>query len=210
MRFPRQEYWCGLLFPSPAASIDVDFLKETPRITTVPKDGLPLWLQLVKNLPAMAGDLGSIPGLGRSPGEGKGYPLQDSGLENSTDCIVHGVSNSRTRLSNFHFPNDSNWRKLKELLQALKFSCFQRESSLNSPEVLHVTTAGKILSYYGLGEYLSLFKWEWDWINRNYSKFYSWIKNRNLSLKENYSQATSSTSRQSFLPDKRSKAKSPT
>ena len=38
------------------------------------------------------GDLGSIPGLGRSPGEGKGYPLQYSGLENSMDCIVHGVS----------------------------------------------------------------------------------------------------------------------
>ena len=34
------------------------------------------------------GDLGSIPGLGRSPGEGKGYPLQYSGLENSMDCIV--------------------------------------------------------------------------------------------------------------------------
>ena len=39
--------------------------------------------QLVKNLPAMAGDLGSILGLGRSPGEGKEYPLQYSGLENS-------------------------------------------------------------------------------------------------------------------------------
>ena len=38
-----------------------------------------------------AGDLGSIPGLGRSPGEGKGYPLQYSGLENSMDCKVHGV-----------------------------------------------------------------------------------------------------------------------
>ena len=48
-------------------------------------------------------DLGSIPGLGRSPGEGKGYPPQDSGLENSMDCIVHGVAKSRTRLSNFHF-----------------------------------------------------------------------------------------------------------
>ena len=35
-----------------------------------------------------AGDLGSIPGLGRSPGEGKGYPLQYPGLENSVDCIV--------------------------------------------------------------------------------------------------------------------------
>ena len=41
-----------------------------------------------------AGDLGSIPGLGRSPGEGKGYPLQYSGLENSVNCIVHGVAKS--------------------------------------------------------------------------------------------------------------------
>ena len=38
------------------------------------------------------GDLGSIPGLGRSPGEGKGFPPQYSGLENSMDCIVHGVA----------------------------------------------------------------------------------------------------------------------
>ena len=42
------------------------------------------------------GDLGSIPGLGRSRGGGKGYPLQYSGLENSMDCIVHGVSKSWT------------------------------------------------------------------------------------------------------------------
>ena len=50
-----------------------------------------------------AGDLGSIPGLGRSLGEGKGYPLQYSGLENSMDCIVHGVTKSLTQLSNLHF-----------------------------------------------------------------------------------------------------------
>ena len=43
-----------------------------------------------------AGDLVSIPGLGRSPGEGKGYPFQYSGLENSMDYIVHGVAKSRT------------------------------------------------------------------------------------------------------------------
>ena len=49
------------------------------------------------------GDLGSIPGLGRSPGEGKGYPFQYSGLENSMDYIVHGVAKSRTRWSDFHF-----------------------------------------------------------------------------------------------------------
>ena len=48
------------------------------------------------------GDVGSIPGLGRSPGEGKGYPLQYSGLENSKDCIVHGVAKSWTQLSDFH------------------------------------------------------------------------------------------------------------
>ena len=42
------------------------------------------------------GGLGLIPGLGRSPGEGKGYPLQYSGLENSMDCIIHGVAKSWT------------------------------------------------------------------------------------------------------------------
>ena len=49
-----------------------------------------------------AGDLGSIPGLGRSPGEGNSYPLQYSGLQNSVDCIVHGVAKSWTRLSDCH------------------------------------------------------------------------------------------------------------
>ena len=44
-----------------------------------------------------------IPGLGRFPGEGKGYPLQYSGLENSMDCIDHGVAKSWTQLSDFHF-----------------------------------------------------------------------------------------------------------
>ena len=43
-----------------------------------------------------AGDLGSIPGLGRSPGEGKGYPLQYSSLENSMDCRVWGHKESYT------------------------------------------------------------------------------------------------------------------
>ena len=43
-----------------------------------------------------AGDLGSIPGLGRSPGEENGYPLQYPGLENSMDCTVDGVAESDT------------------------------------------------------------------------------------------------------------------
>ena len=47
-----------------------------------------------KEFSCNAGHLGSIPGLGRSPGEGKGYPLQGSGLENSVNCIVHGVAES--------------------------------------------------------------------------------------------------------------------
>ena len=50
-----------------------------------------------------AGHLDSIPGLGRSPGEGNGYPLQYSGLENSMDWIAHGVAKSRKQLSHFHF-----------------------------------------------------------------------------------------------------------
>ena len=49
------------------------------------------------------GDLGLIPGLGRSPGERKGYPLKFSGLENFMDCIVHGVTKRWTWLSDFHF-----------------------------------------------------------------------------------------------------------
>ena len=54
-----------------------------------------------------AGDLGLIPGLGRSSGKGKGFPLQCSDLENSIDCIVHGVAKSGTWLSgsHFHFPD---------------------------------------------------------------------------------------------------------
>ena len=49
-----------------------------------------------KELTCNAGNLGLIPELGRSPGEGNGYPLQYSLLENSMDCIVHGVTKSWT------------------------------------------------------------------------------------------------------------------
>ena len=71
-----------------------------------------LWVMETKGFPdgsvgeesaCSAGDPSLIPGLGRSPGEGKGYPLQCSGLENSTDCVVHGVAKSWTWLSDFHF-----------------------------------------------------------------------------------------------------------
>ena len=59
--------------------------------------------QLVKNPPAMQETWVQSLVLGRSPGEGKGYPLQYFGLESSMDCVVHGVTKSQTRLNNFHF-----------------------------------------------------------------------------------------------------------
>ena len=66
--------------------------------------------QWVKNLPPMQEPwrMGLIPGLGRSPGEGHGNPLQYSCLENSMDrrawqATVHGAAKSQTRLSDFHF-----------------------------------------------------------------------------------------------------------
>ena len=61
--------------------------------------------QLVNNLPECR-----RPGLGRSPGEGKGSPLQFSGLENSMDCIVLGVTKSWTRLSDFHSLTQHVWK----------------------------------------------------------------------------------------------------
>ena len=56
-----------------------------------------------KDTSCNVGDLGLIRGLGRSPGEGNGYPLQYSSLEDSMDCIVHGVTKSQTQLRDFHF-----------------------------------------------------------------------------------------------------------
>ena len=82
-----------------------------------------LIVQLVKNV----GDLGSIPRLGRSPGEGKDYPLQYSGLENSMEYIVHGVTKSRTRLTDFlwhiiimHWENEKNQYFQSYCLEYLK------------------------------------------------------------------------------------------
>ena len=58
---------------------------------------------VVKNLPAKRETWVQSPGWHDPSGEGKGYPLQDSGLKNPMDCIVHGIAESQTRLSHFHF-----------------------------------------------------------------------------------------------------------
>ena len=77
-----------------------------------------------------AGDLVSIPGLGRSPGERKSYPLYYSGLENSMDCIVPGVAKSRTRLSDFHFHFHfhlpGNWRSASIVISILPVGNWSR------------------------------------------------------------------------------------
>ena len=72
--------------------------------------------------PCNEGNLGSIPGLGRSPGEGNGCPLQYSDLENSTDrgglqATTHRMAKSRTRLSDF--PSLPLWSSLSELSEVL-------------------------------------------------------------------------------------------
>ena len=81
-----------------------------PLISFFPSDGLPTpgFLGFPcgsagKESAWNEGKLGLIPELGRSPGEGKGYPLQYSGLENSMDYTVHGVAKSQTLLNDFHF-----------------------------------------------------------------------------------------------------------
>ena len=102
--FSRQEYWSGLPFPS-AGDLPNPAIK--PKSPALQADSLPaeppgkpelgLFLFYLdffggsagKESACNAGDLGSIPGLGKAPGEGKGYPLQCSGLEKSMDCTVH-------------------------------------------------------------------------------------------------------------------------
>ena len=87
------------------------------------------------------GDLGSIPGLGRSPGEGKGYPLQYSGLETSMDCIVQGVTKSQTRLSDFHFHfhGEMKWNivGLEQMeIQEQRSLCFFCLSCSSTPQAM--------------------------------------------------------------------------
>ena len=87
------------LFPAILTGVDVEEITRTP--WSVDSGLFDVGSELPggsagKESACNAGDLGSIAGLGRSPGEGKGYPLQYAGLENSIDCIVHGVAKSWT------------------------------------------------------------------------------------------------------------------
>ena len=78
--------------------LDVNQLFESPRIFPGGSDG--------KGSACNVGDPGSHSGLGRSPGERKGYSLQYSGLENSMNYIVHGVAKSQRQLYDFHIMSD--------------------------------------------------------------------------------------------------------
>ena len=104
--FFKQEYWSGLPCPPPGDLPDPG-IKPASLMSPVFAGEFfttdPLVAQSEESA-CNAGDLGSIPGSGRSPGGGNGYPLQYSCLENSMDrgawwAAVHGVTKSRTRLS---------------------------------------------------------------------------------------------------------------
>ena len=88
--------------------------RQTPDFITLLRMGL-LCGSAEKESACNTGDIGLIPGLGRSLGEGKGYPLQYSGLQTSMNCIVHGVTKNWTQLSNFLFQNGTHF-KVYELL----------------------------------------------------------------------------------------------
>ena len=113
MGFSRQEYWSGLPFPSPGDLPNPGIEPRPPALqadslrTELP--GKPICVcayiyacmgfpgsSAGKESPCNAGDPSSIPGPGRSAGEGLGNPLQYPSLENSMDYIVHGVAKSRT------------------------------------------------------------------------------------------------------------------
>ena len=87
MGFAKQEYWSGPLFPSPGDLPDPDIQSVLPAWQVGFPGGScghPWWLS-GKEFTCNVGDLGSSPGSGRLPGEGSGYPFQDSCLENSMD-----------------------------------------------------------------------------------------------------------------------------
>ena len=116
----------------------------------------PLVAQMVKNLLANTGDLGLIPGSGRSPGAGNGYPLQYSHLENPMDggawwATVYGVAKSRAWLSDKHFRvlcTRSKW--VAEEKQSLKYMATRASLQKIHPIISHV----KLNRRFGFHTYL--------------------------------------------------------
>ena len=106
-----------------------------------------------------AGDLVLIPGLGRSPGEGKGYPLQYSGLENSMDCKVHGVAKSQIRWSDFQFYfqhiTQDNLKKIcpnKKLYIKIRRNIIYNSKKWKQPKYPSIeTTRQNVCPYNGFG-----------------------------------------------------------
>ena len=98
MEFSRHEYWSGLPFPSPGDLPDPGI---EPAFLISPALAGEFWILLQCRRPWVW-----FLGQERSSWEGNHYPLQYSGLENSMDCIVHGVTERWTCLSDFHFHLD--------------------------------------------------------------------------------------------------------
>ena len=92
------------------------------------------------------GDLDLIPGLGRSPGEGKDYPLQYSGLKNSMDCIVHEVAKSRTQVSDFYFTWASLVAQMVKSLPAVQ-DTWVRSLDQEDPLEKEMATHSSILAW---------------------------------------------------------------
>ena len=93
------------------------------------------------------GDLDLIPGLRRSPGKGKGYPLQYCGLENSMDCMVQRVAKRQTQMSSFHFTYYGSTRKLICTVLALKISQFLPQIKTKFLASFSLFPVSKAISY---------------------------------------------------------------
>ena len=97
----------GSMDTAPGLLTDLRVARARVGTSLGPTSGFPIG-SVHKESACNAGDLGSIPGSGRSPGEGNGNPLQYSCLENPMDrgtgqATVHGIAKSQTRLCDFHF-----------------------------------------------------------------------------------------------------------